>query len=222
MYTRPTRPSSRTEVPPTSTRAFCQPCRGALWVAVPPPFFRKRPGGLLTPQEALLILRAQSRGHAPSWRNLSVHLQWLLLMWDQRRWSQSSSRSWTGGLRVLFLLPLPGGERGTPLGVPAHNPCSVFPLSLSWVESSGCQCYCSVTVLGLQGLEVVTGRHEPKETTWASTAPSTICARWSCCDHLDGPESIWDSVPSCPKGWSLPKKTFLGVPSVSPGLLEQK
>lgn len=95
----------------------------------------------------------------------------LLLMWGQ--WSQNSSRSWTGGLRVLFLFPLPGGEHGTPLGAPAHNPCSVFPLSLSWVESSGCQYYCSVTVLGLQGLEMVMGRHEPKETAWASTAPST-------------------------------------------------
>lgn len=49
---------------------------------------------------------------------------------------------------MLFLLPLPGGEHGTPLGVPAPDPCPVSPLSLFWVEY-GCQYYSSVTALGL-------------------------------------------------------------------------
>lgn len=47
----------------------------------------------------------------------------------------------------------------------AHNPCPVSSVSLSWVESSGCQYYC----LGLQGLEVVMGRCEPRGAAWAST-----------------------------------------------------
>lgn len=190
-------------------------------MAVPPPFFGERPGGLLTIQEAPLSLtEGPEQGQAPPGvisPCISVAVFPLLLLWDQRKWSQHSGRSWTRGHRVLRLLPLPGGEHGTPFGVPAHNPCPVSPLSLSWVES-GCQYYCSVTVLGLQGPDVL-GRYEPRGTTWASTVYpiyTSWCSVTACVvqSHLEFCSLVpWRMVTAY--------KTFLGVPSVSPGLLEQ-
>lgn len=94
---------------------------------------------------------------------------------------------------MLFLLPLPG------VSSPARNPCPVFPLSL---------------------LEMVMGRYEPKAATWASTAPP-VCTSWC---------SATSCMVQSPSGTLLPcaledghcLHTFLGVPSVSSGLLEQK
>lgn len=48
-------------------------------MAVPPLFFGERPGGLLTTQEASLILiEGPEQGPAPSWSEVSVNLQWLV------------------------------------------------------------------------------------------------------------------------------------------------
>lgn len=50
-----------------------------LWVAVPPPFFGERPSGLLTTQEASLILiDCPEQGPAPCWSEVSVNLQCLV------------------------------------------------------------------------------------------------------------------------------------------------
>lgn len=117
---------------------------------------------------------------------------------------------------MLFLLPLPGDEHGTPLGVPAHDPCPVSPLSLFWVESG-----CHITALGtLRGLDVVMGRDGPRGATWASTIHS-MHSSW-CSVTASMVQSRLEFCSLVPWRMVTAYKTFLGVPSVSSGLLEQK
>lgn len=78
MCTRPTRLFSRTEVPPASTPAFCQPYRGALVGGSTSSFLWGKarwapdhPGGFSDPE-------GPEQGPAPSWSEVSVNLQWLV------------------------------------------------------------------------------------------------------------------------------------------------